>query len=366
MTDENAQTEVTELEVEDEQENEAYVEFDIISYPSDLTIESLVQMLDAGEILIPPYQRRYVWSIQQASILVESFLIGLPVPPIFLYQNEEQKFEVVDGQQRIQSLANFLRGTFAEGGTQGKTRQFRLTGLSDESPYARKLFSELDERDQRKLRFSILRSINIRQNSPQGDINCVYYIFERLNTGGTALRPQEIRNVIARGQIVSELFQLNMNPRWRHILDSQPDKFQRDVELVLRFLALFRDWPRYRKPMKSFLTSNMKDEKTASSKKFLVFKCIWPRALALIERDLGARPFRPKRVINAAILEAIVVATLEILDRGSEPNLSRYQALLADQNFQKMITGATTDTDNVKERIRLALQYLGQYTNNDP
>ena len=104
-----------EIEIEEDREEAAYIEYDIASYPSDYTIDVLHQMKTRGDIVIPDFQRNYVWTIKQASLLVESFLLGLPVPPLFLYITEENKSEVIDGQQRLTSMVYFHRWIFRRG-----------------------------------------------------------------------------------------------------------------------------------------------------------------------------------------------------------------------------------------------------------
>jgi uncharacterized protein with ParB-like and HNH nuclease domain len=124
-------------------------------------------MVSREDIVIPKFQRKYVWTIKQASLLVESFLLGLPVPPIFLYVTEDNRYELIDGQQRLLSMVYFLEGYFGEPDKRGRRQTFRLTGLSDKSPFRFKNFEGLEEKYQRKLRASVLRAVNIRQLSPK-------------------------------------------------------------------------------------------------------------------------------------------------------------------------------------------------------
>ena len=85
--------------------------YDILSYPADYTLEVLVGKWNKGEINVPPLQRRFIWSQTRASKLIESFLMGLPVPPVFFYQEKDtNKLLVVDGHQRLRSIAYFFRG----------------------------------------------------------------------------------------------------------------------------------------------------------------------------------------------------------------------------------------------------------------
>lgn len=355
------ETDGAQIEINEEIEEEAYVEYDIATYPSDYTLDSLQQMYDRNDIVVPPFQRKYVWNIQQASLLVESFLLGLPVPPLFLYVTDENKSEVIDGQQRLLSMMYFLEGYFGEGDKKGKRQIFRLTGLSDKSPFRGKRFSDLEEKFQRKLRSSVLRAINIRQLNPIKGNTSVFHIFERLNTGGTRLQPQEIRNVVFRGDIVDHLRSLNTLDAWRNIvgLDVE-DKYQRDVELILRFLSLYRQWENYEKPMKEYLNKKMQEHRKFASKIDTEFELKLPSALQLIISALGRKPFRPKRVINTAILEAVVVSILENEDITVDKLRANYQVLLDNEGFQQTIQGATTDTKQVKDRLRIAAETLRQ------
>src|ERR1039457_4676872 len=160
--------------------------YEILTYPADYTLSVLVDKWNRGQLVIPKFQRRFVWTQAQASKLIESFLLGLPVPPIFVFTDPGNIQMVVDGQQRLKSIGYFFEGYF---GPEDKGRRpvFRLTGLNEESPYYNLSRKDL-ERDHpsvfRKLKDSVLRAFVIKQLNPS-DTTCVYHVFERLNTGGT-------------------------------------------------------------------------------------------------------------------------------------------------------------------------------------
>ena len=348
-----------EIDLIEEIEEEAYVEYDIATYPSDYTLESLQQMMERNDIVIPRYQRNYVWNIRQASLLVESFLLGLPVPPLFLYVRDDNKSEVIDGQQRLLSMMYFLEGYFGTPNAKGMRQTFALTGLSEKSPFKRKTFAALDEKFQRKLRGSVLRAINVRQLSPNSESTSVFHIFERLNTGGTSLKPQEIRNAVFLGPIVEKIRDLNCNSVWKGILGIKvDDKYQRDVELILRLFSLFQAADQYEKPMKEYLNKSMKANARFDTPRALEFERRFGDAVTKVTAALGPKPFRPKRVINAAVLEAVMVSVLENPEI-TVPQLKRnYTRLLANDEFEKVIRGATTDTKIVKDRLKLAREIL--------
>ncbi len=346
-----------ELDVESEGDELAYVEFDISSTPSDPQLEQLVNQLENEDIIIPFYQRRFVWKIDQASKLIESFLMGLPVPQIFLYVNDDNQLEVIDGQQRIMSVKYFMEGYFGEVDSRGRRTEFKLK-LAEQSPYNNKRFVDLAPKDQRKLRLSTLRAINVKQLHPSKRNDSVFHIFERLNTGGTRLKSQEIRNAVYRGNVVFELQHLNENSAWRRILGLKaPDKNQKDVEIVLRLFSLYKNWEAYEKPMLHFLNGSMKINSDFDSIKALEFKTLFPKAVDLVDHAI-AKPFRPKGVLNTATLEAVMVAIME-LDTLSQDQLSeRYLLLIENDDFEILTKGSTTDTNVLKGRIALAKKIL--------
>jgi len=241
-----------EIEVDDvSEESDTHIEYDIATYPSDLTLSVIHEMWKNEEIIIPSFQRNFVWNIKQSSGLIESFLVGLPVPQIFFYISEKNKNLVIDGQQRIMSIIFFLEGYFGKENLQGRRQVFRLSGLDPKSPYFNKRFVDLSESDQRKLKSAVLRAVNIRQLAPHDQSTSMYHIFERLNTGGTPLKPQEIRNCVFHGPIIDVLHELNDNADWRTIIGKKMlDKYQKDVEQILRIYALTERGDKYEKPMK--------------------------------------------------------------------------------------------------------------------
>lgn len=353
-----ANIDVDDLDTEDETDEVPFVEFDISVSPSDPTLELLATQVNRGDIVIPFYQRRYVWKIEQASRLIESFLMGLPVPQVFLYVNSDDQLEVIDGQQRIMSVKYFFEGLFGEPDNQSKRQVFKLKGLSERSEYNGKTFTELSTKDQRKLRNSTLRAINIKQLKPSLRNDSVFHIFQRLNTGGTQLKPQEIRNAVYRGNIVDGLKNLNEIPGWQQILGiKKPDKNQKDIELVLRLFALFQTWDNYEKPMLKFLNDQMDANKEFSSQRAKDFQARFPTVVDTVNAAL-TKPFRPKSVINAAVLEAVMVILLENPSITAAQLKSRYPVLLRDASFLDVISGGTTDTLVLKARLQAARRIL--------
>ncbi len=326
------------IQVEDEQdEDEVSVIYDIATYPSDFTLAGIDTMWKAGDITIPEYQREFVWTIKQSSLLIDSFLSGLPVPSVFFYIDEENKNLVIDGQQRILSVVFFFEGYFGKESTQGKRQVFRLTGLSEKSPYHGKRFQDLGEVDQRKLKQAVLRAVNIRQLSPkEDDKTCAYHIFERLNTGGTPLTPQEIRNVVFRGKFNQLLKEANKDVNWRKIIGkSYLDKHQKDIEFLLRVFSLVGAYNTYEKPMKQFLNNAMGNNKKGTSEKTTMFFEVFPQVTEMVVARLGPKPFHLRGPLNISALDGVVSSLIENFSKINKSTLKeKYDKLIKDAQFE--------------------------------
>lgn len=355
-----APKEPEELELdEDIDEEDVLVPYDIATYPSDMTLSVINEMWHNGDILIPEFQRNFVWSLKQSSLLIESFLLGLPVPQIFLYIDDENKNLVIDGQQRLLSIVYYFEGYFGSESIHGKRKVFRLTGLDERSPYAKKRFDELEESAQRKLKNSVLRAINVRQLSPVGQFTSIYHIFERLNTGGTPLKPQEIRNCVFRGDLVRILRELNTDDNWRKILGKSTfDVHQKDVELVLRIFALSGGWHEYEKPLKEFLNKAMEHDKKGTSARVNRFISAFPQTTRAIVATLGERPFHLRGPLNTAVLDSVFCTILENVHRLPLTLRERYERLRVDEEFQASTFYGTSDVSVLARRFELAHRHL--------
>lgn len=342
------------LVVEEEAEEETVsVEYDITSYPSDYTLSIIAQMWEDGDIVIPSYQREFVWSIKQASLLIDSFLCGLPVPQVFFYIDENNKNIVIDGQQRILSVSFFFEGYFGKESTQGKRKVFRLSGLDESSPYYNMKFEDLDETSQRKLKQSVLRAMNIKQLNPTGESTSAYHIFERLNTGGTPLKPQEIRNCVFRGEFNQELKEANKNKNWRKILGKPYlDKHQKDVELLLRIFSLVGAGDKYEKPMKEFLNKTMIKHDSGDTNKVKNFFGVFDDVVDKVVKRLGEKPFHLRGPLNVSALDSVMSVLIESHQKIDSLNLEdSYPVLLDDEYFDEYTRYNTTDTKTVIARI---------------
>lgn len=359
MTKENEEIELV-TDNEDE-EDEVYIEYDIATYPSDFTLSSLYATWKEGDIEIPSFQRSYVWSIKQASLLIESFLLGLPVPPVFFYEDDETaKSLIIDGQQRITSIAYFFEGFWGVESSQGKRKVFRLTGLSPKSPYYKKTYLELTPEDQRKFSKSVLRALNVKQISPKKDNTSIYHIFERLNTGGTPLRAQEIRNCVFRGDMIENLRELNKLESWRLILGkSEADKYQKDIELILRVFSLSKfGGIKYESPMKEHLNKAMAEHKNADTSGWSSFKQNFPKVCQYIVNTLGEKPFHVRGPLNVSVMDSIMSNLINREEYPSENFETNFKNLVSNEQYFLATQKSTSHTNVVEERFAMVRQHI--------
>lgn len=358
MTQENPGDIVIEaLPEEEEDEASGSVSYQTNTFPADFTLEVLHQKWKNKDFEIPPFQRGYVWKQAQASKLIESFLLGLPVPPIFLFASKEDAVQlVVDGQQRMKTVFYFFDGTFGEP-AQDKKTVFRLKGLNESSPFYNKTFEELSEKDQRRLKNCVLRSFIIQQLDPADDTS-VYHVFERLNTGGTALSNQEVRNCVYRGPLNDLLRNLNMHECWRTLLGSpKADSRQKDIELLLRFMALL-DWHEYQKPLKEFMSRSMKRLNKKSDAELHKLADLFVGTCKRTQEALGPKAFHITSGLNTAVYDSMMVGIANTPGADADRIREMQKALLADTDYKKNVRDATTDVEVVKKRMEAVVNAL--------
>jgi hypothetical protein len=325
--------------------------YSITSYGADYPVDGLIKRIESDSIYIPPFQRRFVWDLKRGSRFVESLLLGLPVPGIFLSKEEKtQKLLVIDGQQRLRTLQYFYRGIFAD-----SRREFALKGVQPQ--FEGLTYKSLPDEARRRLDDSILHATIVKQEEPSADESSIYHIFERLNTGGVVLRPQEIRACIYHGDFQEELKKLNDNTSWRSIYGKISPRMK-DQELILRFLALFLEGEAYKKPMKGFLNTFMgKNRELAAYSGARLSEAFVP-SIELVAKCLGSQAFKPKTAFNAAVFDAVMVGVARRLAKGPVRDCVdfdvHYQELVSDSQFTQSTETGTSAEERVKRRLEMA------------
>jgi len=355
----NGNHELKEEAVLDETESDLTVkpvQYDITSYGADLDVEGLVKRLKRDDIYIPPFQRNYVWTQREASRFIESLLLGLPVPGIFLARERDSKrLLVIDGQQRLKTLEFFYDGFFNPQKGAKRKRVFEL--IEVQKQFDGKTYENLNSDDRITLHDSIIHATIVKQDAPEGDQSSIYHIFERLNTMGRKLSPQQIRVAIYHGFLIDALHDLNKHRSWREIYGN-PSKTLKDEELILRFFALFYFGPEYTKPMKEFLNDSM--EKLIKRGRDIIGKLqnLFIETIDFINAVLCNKAFRIERVINAAVFDSVMVGTAKRLKSGSKPKksdfLSAYSELLKNEEYITLVSQSTSDESNIEKRLEFA------------
>lgn len=347
------------LESEEQDYQSALPNYEIATYPADFTLEVLYHKWKNKEIIIPDFQRNFIWSQIQSSKLVESFIVGLPVPVVFFYcENHSQKYLVIDGQQRLKTVFYYFDGFFGPEKPNGARKVFKLKGLNQQSSYFQKTFEELSVREQIRFKNAVLRAFIVQQTNPN-DSTVMFHIFERLNSGGTLLTNQEIRNCIYHGRFVNFLEDLNLFPEWRQIIGKElPDSRQRDIELLVRYLALREKRSCYKKPMKDFLSRFMSKYRNPTKETLRSFRDRFKATCHSVITGLGKRPFHLRSGLNAAVLDAITIAFSEHLDNIPQDISARYNQLVKDPDFIQNTSTDTTDADKINQRIYQASRQL--------
>lgn len=341
---------------ESEEEEQDVITYQINYYPADLTLKGYLDKWKSGQLKIPPFQRSYVWDQVKASKLIESFLLGLPVPNVFLYKEREtNKLQVIDGQQRILSAVRFFKNEFDE-------KIFRLKNVNPK--WNGKTYEQLDEADRFQLDDTVLRATVVQQLDPEDD-SSMFHIFERLNTGGINLNPMEIRKCVYSGAHFVLLEELNTLDEWRKLIgQSKVDKRLRDTELLLRLLALSSSWSDYKKPMKHFLNGYLaasRKLKDGSKEDFInATRVNFTMLCKYVLQHLGERPFHLRGRLNYAAMDSTLIASGIAMAKGITDLKSRYDALLKDSQYIDWCTKDTSDEKILIGRVNKAVSILAE------
>jgi hypothetical protein len=355
--EETSDVEVEDIDPEAPDEELPFV-YAITAYGADYPVDALVSRLEQGDIVVPEFQRKFIWPRPRIDRFIESLLLGLPVPGIFLAnESETNKLLVIDGQQRLESLRSFYKGVL-------RGREFTL-GNGVQPQFEGKKYDSLDEEDRRRLDNSIIHATVIRQDRPSDDESSIYFVYERLNTGGTVLQPQEIRAAIFVGAFNELLAELNSYEPWREVFGANSKRLK-DQELILRFFAFLYDAERYKRPMKEFLNDFMGRNRHLAELNVDTLKTDFQRTIDLLTSALTPTElFRPGgRAINAAVFDAVMVGTAQRVKADEDPGVAEisaaYQDLLKDEAFIQAYTRATADEASVKSRLEIATRQFAK------
>lgn len=340
---------------EDEFSEDDSVKFKINTYGGSLDVNELVRRFDENDIFWPEFHRKFVWTQKQASQFIDSILMGLPIPSIFLYNdNTDNKLLIIDGLQRIMTFQAFKHGIWPESKT-----DFKLIGIPKKSKYFNKTFNELNHSDRQNFENTFIHILFIEQTGPDDNHKAAFHIFNRLNSGGVALQHQEMRNAIYAGNFSKFLVELNDNVQWRLLLGGKPHRRAKDQELILRFLALLNEEEKYKPPMKLFLNRFMLIHKKSSTQQLGLLSSQFTETLERIIQALGLKAFRVNNnSFSVPYFDSFMVAVASNKDASASDILNAYQALTVDSKFLAITRASTTNKKNVRRRLKIVREAI--------
>lgn len=316
----------------------------------DFTISTIETLLREKKIVVPDFQRKYVWTRNQASRLIESLIIQCPIPVVYLDQEDDGTLKVIDGNQRLMSIRLFLENGF------------KLKGLRAFPDLNGFLFRELDPRFQTHIQNRTIRCITIlKETHPQ----IKFDVFERLNTGAVQLNPQELRHGLYHGELMDKLDALGEYEPWQKLSGIKDDKRMRGAELILRFLALSFNLQEYEKPLATFL--NKFAQRHRHGMKDDGFEELFKSTVDGVHRLLGKHAFRlideqgnADNNFNSAIFDAQMVgfaharrSSEHITEEARRNFMSGYKRLQSNREYLRSISASTSDPPLVHNRINM-------------
>lgn len=342
----------------------------IIWQAKDFSIREFLTMKNDGELILQPiYQRNFVATDKIASKLIESILLDVPIPVVYLAEEQDENFSVIDGQQRLTSFLSFVEGKFPD------SRPFKLSGLKVLSDLNRKLFIDLDIEFQKKIRNTTIHSIIIKKES-NPDIK--FEIFERLNTGSTKLNEDEIRNTVYRGNYIELLAELSENAVFHGLV--KKDNFKKRMfyrGMILRFFALSeKSYINYKSSMKQFSNKELRDNRDLSPTKIREYRTRFEHSLDLVKVVFGDMAFRrympgeqgaqgkwADTQINMALYDLQMVGFVnysknDVLSKADLIREGLLDLMINNQHFRDQITLQTSNTDVLKKRFRTYMDML--------
>ena len=266
----------------------------------DFPLSTILEMYNDGDIIPQPsYQRGYVMDEKQASKLIESVLLGIPIPGIYLSEEQDGRNSVIDGQQRITSFVRFMENKFS------------LKGLEELCQLNGKFYKDLKKTDQRTIKQTPLNCIVLTKESE----GLKYEIFARLNQGSTKLRPQELRNCIYRGSFNDMLEDIANNNKLLPVMFHFENKRKDYQENILRFFAL-RNLNDYSSSLKKTFNDYMEKHRNADEKEIEEDKRLFNSTIDIIKQVLGENAFgaydREKNIItnkfSGSVYDSIICA----------------------------------------------------------
>jgi hypothetical protein len=359
------------------------VEYDIKSTPNDFNVATIASFMDSGAIHIPAFQRHYVWDMTRASRLIESLILGLPIPQTFWYEESPNRFLIVDGQQRLLTIYFFWKGRFPKKAARATLRsaasdgstampddilhddglfqsfKLRLPTPTDEPmhPLHGQTYKSLGDR-QTQFNMRPIRNIILSQTAPSNDDSSVFEIFSRLNSGGVALRHQEIRASLFYGQLFDFLAEANLEVGWRRLAGIQPDPRMKDVETILRGFAMAEKADTYKPSLPKFLNQFAKERRNIDSRELDEYRAAFQGFVGSFDDSSADIFLSQTRRFSPTLYDSTFAAAYDFLRAGQSIDPESVVELRADHGFRASTESRAGDTSNVAARIAAARRII--------
>ena len=336
----------------------------LVTDKQDPTVSSLYEKYTRNKLILQPdYQRKYVMKQAVASRLIESMLLGIPLPVVYFAEEDNGSLSVIDGQQRLTAIISFIKGKFLY-----DDKPFKLSSLNVLTDLNKKSWNDLTDSQREKILDTSIRAIVIKKESSD-DIK--FEIFERLNTGSTPLNEDEIRNTIYRGSYMNLLKELEENDKFDKMIN-KPNFKNRMVYrgMILRFFAFKeKTYLNYKPSMKTFCNKHIKEFRNMSTEKVEEYRELFKETVDKVYTIFGENAFRrltkvegkndyewSKTRINLALYdiqmfeftkyekEALIRHQDEIRDR-------MFDLMVNDPDFISSIEKETSNTTTVNYRF---------------
>ena len=333
--------------------NQKIIDYDTREYPVEVLVERYTKGLeeDENDFYIPDYQRAHTWPEEHQSRFIESVLMGLPIPMLFLadVENQDGRAEIVDGSQRIRTLAKFMND------------ELRLTGLKRLTKLNRFTFSDLPMVRQRRFRRHTVRMIELREGV---DEEIRRDIFKRINTGSLKLNDMEVRWGVSDGPFLRFVRECSKLKLFTDLAPLSPKAVQlrEPQEFVLRFFAYLRDYQKFDRSVVEFLDSYLEDMKVSfDAETQLSAQAEWDRMLAFVNVYFAPNGFsKGKGHVRTPRIrfEAISVGTALALRINPELVPQSMQWLDSDEFKAHMRSDASNSRPKVIARIEFVRDHL--------
>lgn len=349
----------------------------VVIQPYDYAVRTLMDMIiDEDLVLEPDYQRKYQWEADKASRFIESICLNIPVPVIYLAEEKDGSFSVIDGQQRLTSLFRFIKHNEIENVfPDGALEPLVIENLKILPELNGKTYNELDRGFKSAISKRPIRCIVVLNDS---DETLKFEVFERLNTGSAQLTAQEIRNCVYRGSYNKLLKSLAEYQKFKDLiaLPAADDKAMKGPELVLRFLA-YRELSLqsdYSDNYAEYLNLHMEENRELTQQKQSEVRDLFHATVDLIFDTLGPGvAFRKpkdrnddtqgfyKNLINGSVYESQMVAFSRAVEKGVTDNLSQkaFSAFSVDDYWNSLFQGTSKRNKALKRSQTLTDILLG-------